>query len=93
MTVKRTLWESGKVKPLPKIRAVESIQAQVESIHQCRAAHNCSDLNKCSLTNDASGFFFFVCVLAVCKTTLCILPPTGLEWTMSIPNHAHTKCY
>lgn len=93
MAAKRTLSESGKVKPLPKIRAVESIQAQVESIHQCRVAHNCSDLDECSPINDASGFFFFVRVLAVCKTTLCILPPTGLDWTMSIPNHPHTQCY
>lgn len=54
--------ESGKVKPLPKIRVVKGKKAQVESIQQCRAAHNCSDSNKCSLINEASGFFFFVCV-------------------------------
>lgn len=87
MAAKRTLWESGKVKPLPKIRTVKGKKAHLESIHQCRAAHN-----KCSLINDASGFFFFVCILAVCKTTLCILPPTGPDWTMSIPNHAQTQC-
>lgn len=33
-------------------------------------------LNKCCLADDTSGFFFFVSVLAVCKPTRYILPPT-----------------
>lgn len=33
--------------------------------------HGNRDINKCGLADDASGFFFFLCVMAACKPTRC----------------------
>lgn len=36
--------------------------------------HGKKDITKCGLTDDASGSFFFLCVMVVCKPTQCTSP-------------------
>lgn len=80
----------------PKFKKQNRYNNKVDSIvhgyvlQRCRDMVSWSEHIACSPADNASVFFFLVCVLAVCKPFWCTASPTALDWVHNASVHRST---